>query len=84
MHAPDISLWSELRSPRLLPFGLPSQGNPPWQNGRSGGVVYIAGLTPRAHDKEEIERRMTGIKCHANEQRKKNTNLIYKKGIYTS
>lgn len=69
MHAPDISLWSELHSPRLLPFGLPSQGDPPWQNGRSGEAVYIAGLTPRAHAKEEMERGMTGMRFRANGRR---------------
>ena len=39
-------------------------------NGRSGGVVSIAGLTPRAHDKEEMERGMTGMRFRANERRK--------------
>ena len=32
--APD-TVWLERRSPLLLPFELPSQGNSPWQNGRS-------------------------------------------------
>ena len=31
----DTCLWSEHRSPRLLPFGLPSQGNPPSHNEQS-------------------------------------------------
>ena len=33
--ARDTCLWSEHRSPRLLPFGLPSQGNPPSHNEQS-------------------------------------------------
>ena len=39
------------------------------QNERSSEAVSIAGLTPRAHDKEEMERGMTGMRCRANRRR---------------
>ena len=41
------------------------------QNGRSGEAVSIAGLTPRAHDKESMEREMSGMRFQANRRRKK-------------
>ncbi len=35
IQTPDIFLWSEQRSPRLLPFEAKSQLASPWQNERS-------------------------------------------------
>ena len=42
MGRPDVCLWSERRSPLLLPFELLSQGNSPCDNELSGSTGYYS------------------------------------------